>query len=124
MSGCACVYTELEDIALFATDKIVTARKRHRCSECFRTIYPGDKYEYVFGRWCDGIGTYKTCADCLSMRSVLYCDGWAYTGLWDDFYRHIDETVGNIELSFLSELTPRAREKAVEMIDEYLEGES
>jgi len=54
------------------TEKIVTARKRHTCHECGRTIERGEKYERVAflmdGKW----HLRKTCEDCMSMSDQFF----------------------------------------------------
>jgi len=61
--------------------EIRTARKEHKCCECYELISPGDKYEYVHGLWeCDW-RTYKTCFTCMTIRND-YCPwGWIYGDL-------------------------------------------
>lgn len=55
----------------FSTDSIVSARKLHRCSECFGGIKPGEKYERVFVVYDGYADTYKTCLHCKSARDWL-----------------------------------------------------
>lgn len=51
--------------------KIRLARKPHVCSECFRKIHAGEKYEHVFGIW-DGLpSTFKTCERCLALKEFI-----------------------------------------------------
>lgn len=49
-----------------------TARKRHRCYECGGWIEPGEKYQRVRGLWDGDWLTYKTCAECVSIRNHLF----------------------------------------------------
>ena len=37
------------------------ARKRHRCSECGGTVYPGEQYRYAFGVWDGSPGAFSAC---------------------------------------------------------------
>lgn len=46
------------------TERIRTARKDHRCSECRRRIRAGEKYKYVSGIWDGYPSSYKTCSRC------------------------------------------------------------
>ncbi|MFW2369106.1 MAG: hypothetical protein ACN4GW_22035 [Desulforhopalus sp.] len=59
------------------------ARKSHNCCECHRVITKGETYELVKalseGLW----DTFKTCADCASVRDALFCQ-WYYEQMWDD----------------------------------------
>ena len=47
----------------FAT-KERTARKQHKCCECFDEINPGDKYQYSSGIWDGEAASYKQCLNC------------------------------------------------------------
>lgn len=51
--------------------KRMVARKRHRCHECFREIFPGNTYERVRAIWDNEPVTTKTCADCLAIRDAV-----------------------------------------------------
>lgn len=64
--------------------RIRKARKKHRCSECWELICPGDEYEYVKGL-CDGSWfDNKTCMSCKNMRDSIFY-GWTYKHVWFDF---------------------------------------
>ena len=52
----------------FFTEQHVTARKRHRCGECFAWIEPGEVYERVSGKWDGDMLTQKTCQPCEDAR--------------------------------------------------------
>jgi hypothetical protein len=74
----------------FHDSQIFKAAKPHRCSECRRTIQPGEKYERVTGKIDGDFVTYKTCAHCIEARKWLEaeCHGWLYTGVAEDLYEH------------------------------------
>jgi hypothetical protein len=105
---------------------IRTARKKHRCIECGKTIIPGEKYEHVWGVWDSEPSTYKTCLDCKSLRDVFF-DGFSYTQVWDDFYNEFESITNfydefrsitpDIPESCISALTPGARAKVCELIE-------
>ena len=77
-----------------------TARKRHQCCECHRSIEPGEQYEYA-----SGLDTYdvcgwvhfKTCRHCIAAREWLtkVCGGWLYEGVLEDLDEHRIETQYN-----------------------------
>jgi hypothetical protein len=107
----------------FIREKIVVARKKHRCSECGREIHIGEKYEYAFGVWnCDS-NVYKTCSDCLSIRFVFLCYGWCYGQIWELTYEMLGDGISSnsVSLSEFDDLTPLAREKVIAYIDAYLD---
>jgi hypothetical protein len=96
------------------------ARKEHKCSECGRIIQKGETYEYVSGKWDGNIMHYKTCADCLSIRDAMFCEGWAHSGLYDDLWDYLRESDVLPENS-LESLTERAQEKVMGMISKIKE---
>ena len=94
-------------------EKIQTARKKHICGECYKTIIPGEKYEYTSGIWDSEPHTYKTCLDCKSIRDVFF-DSWIYTAIWEYF----TESDLDIPESCISALTPGARAKVCDFIED------
>ncbi|RLB94621.1 MAG: hypothetical protein DRH26_00705 [Deltaproteobacteria bacterium] len=101
-------------------EKIVTARKKHRCYECFQDIQPGEQYEYVSGIWDGDPQAYKTCLDCKSIRDTFF-DSWTYTQVWDDF--HDNFYLEDIPESCISKLTPGSRDRVCEWIESGWEDE-
>lgn len=66
-------------------EKMVKARRQHRCYECGRPIQPGSVYERVSGRWEGEFSVYCFCIDCSSISRGLSCgDGRMFGNLWDD----------------------------------------
>lgn len=85
MSYCECDY---EAPSVYTATKVNSARKAHRCSECRRTITPGEPYESTFGIW-EGQGqAYKTCQHCLALREWVKahvpCFCWAHGNTRED----------------------------------------
>lgn len=103
-------------------EKIQTARKEHHCCECHRVISPGEEYEYVSGIWDSEAETYKTCLDCKSLRDTFF-DSWAYTQVWDNFRDEFGYTDSIIPESCVAELTPGARTRVCEYIENDWEDE-
>ncbi len=65
--------------------RIVTARKRHRCGECRGPIAAGEQHERVDGLWDGEWETHRTCASCVEIRNHFACGGgWLFGQLWDD----------------------------------------
>ncbi len=69
------------------------ARKPWECSECLRTIDPGEVYERVGALWESRWQTYLTCRHCVRARTwlTLVCDGWLHLGVHEDLKDHLDE---------------------------------
>ena len=115
---CSCEIEIDSDVGpTFYSEEMRTARKQHKCTECRRTIEPGEEYESVSGLWEGGWSKYKTCRDCLSLRNVFFTRGWEFRGLWalfQDNFCYIDAVIPE---SCISELTPAARAKVCELIE-------
>lgn len=93
---------------------IRTARKEHKCYECYRKILPGEQYEYVSGIW-DGVPeSYKTCIDCKRLRDVFFSD-WTFGMIWEDI---LNSGVDDIPEKCISALAPITRDKICEMIED------
>jgi len=115
---CATVLTGYDDGAAETLSlKIVTARKQHKCHECYRKIQPGERYENYVGLF-DGIFRQKTCLDCISLRDVFFIDGFIFEAIWQDMREHIHYCGDQISESALSKLTPVARARVCDMISE------
>lgn len=82
-SICAISY-DGDDYGEFQVHEMRTARKNYICCECGRAISPGDKYEYVAGKWDSGFATHRTCALCVEIREAFSCgNGYCYTRVWE-----------------------------------------
>jgi ribosomal protein L24E len=87
----------------FCTEKIRTARKTHTCSECDRTIAPGEQYAYVsYGK--DGeMGSNKTCHHCKIAAQWLYkhCGGYCFGSIKEELAEHYNEGYQEEDLQWL-----------------------
>ena len=95
-------------------------RKTHKCCECGEVIQIGEKYESISGIWDGDPHTYKTCMDCKSLRGVFF-KNWCFEMIWDDFKEEFSGAV--VPESCISELTPAAREKVCQWIEDQWERE-
>ena len=121
MSDCGCVYVGDDDGDLqFCTVVERKARKEHKCTACERTIERGEHYEYYSGKGLDyGFWQDKTCSDCLSVVDSLFCKGRpANEAMYECLRVHVIEMEGKISSDCIVPLTPRAREKVCEVIEE------
>lgn len=67
----------------FASEKIVTARKRHVCGECSRVIEPGERYARWAGSWEGDFWTMKSCPQCDALRKIInYVDDYFWEGCY------------------------------------------
>jgi len=102
---------------LFRSEMAI-AKKLHKCSECRRIILIGEKYEHVSGKWEGQFETFKTCSDCLSIRESFFCDGYLFGELLENLCEHISEMNGEISSDCIVDLTPAAKAKVCEMIEQ------
>jgi len=114
---CSCFSANIDEESEILFDKIVTARKTHKCYECGRDIVAGEKYRYEKTKYDDEITTIKTCLDCVSIRKHLVCDFY-WGQVWDLVSESIDYySDDNQPWSAISRLTPAARAKVCEIIE-------
>lgn len=85
MIDCWCDY---EPAQIYEQHIIKSARAKHACAECGRSILPGERYERTFGMWENQISVFKTCQDCLNIRQFVKnsvpCFCWAHGSMLDD----------------------------------------
>lgn len=94
------------------------AQTPHFCCECQRVILPGETYRYESGIWDGRPNAYKTCVDCLSLRNTYYCS-FIFGEIWSGLAERIAENEGEgYADSRLAKLTPGAREKVCELIED------
>lgn len=113
---CYCDYDPPE----FSSRRICVARKAHKCTECRGPIQPGEKYEYVAGRWEGEFCDFHTCERCVDLRQWVMnnvpCFCWAHGDMTQNAteaieaatYRAPKETAG-LYFGFLRRLVLRDR---------------
>lgn len=116
--SCACVPGYDCDGPDLERWKIRKARKPHRCVECNREIAPGERYEYASSCYDGSWSHYATCLDCVSVAGAFFCDGLLIGGMWLMLKDHIEYLNGAIHSDCLVSLTPAARERVCEMIED------
>lgn len=67
--SCSCDY----EAPAFAHEKMVKARKFHRCGDCTRSILPGEVYQRINGKWDGILCRVQICADCRLIRDMIDC---------------------------------------------------
>lgn len=87
-------YCDYDPPSVFS-DKTVKARKPHKCTECSRTIEPGETYHYAFGVWDGFADSFHTCSHCTEIKQFVRisvpCFCWAYGNMLDDAKEAIQE---------------------------------
>lgn len=61
---------------------------------------------------------FKTCVDCLSIRTEFFCDGFLYEGMKEALVEHLQNMDGNVDEDCLAELTPNARAFVCNIIED------
>jgi hypothetical protein len=74
---CDCSVHDYDSAQLYI-DKIVKARKEHKCCECREPIKKGEKYESVKMLYEGDWSAYKTCISCLRIRRDYCPNGWMF----------------------------------------------
>ncbi len=118
---CSCeidVHYEDGEPVVCRSEKIVTAKKQHKCHECYRIIVAGEQYERA--KWiCDGRWElHKTCSDCLSLRKQFFSKGWLYGCLQADVEMFVDDVGGEVPEDCIARLTPAARDWICGLIED------
>ncbi len=123
MTYCSCIYSGGSDnwpVYFWSTEPM--ARKEHKCHECKVVIPPGEKYHRDSGKWEKKFYTFKVCFTCREITNAFFCEGFAYGKVLDDLYEHIQEHNGQISEKCIANLSPAAREKVCELIEDHWEG--
>lgn len=82
-----CLSSSDYDAPKMYSEKVVKARKSHRCCECGRLINVGNHYQKACGKWGGDFGEFHTCMDCLNIREAFRCGGGFLFGqLWDSLH--------------------------------------
>jgi len=106
-------------------NKILTAAKEHKCSECGKAIIKGERFEFYSGKAEGVIFTCKTCLDCVSLRETFYPDGGWYAGsILDEIAENIEYNLnGEVSAECILPLTDAAKEFVFKVIEETWAGQ-
>lgn len=102
---------DIDTSASFASERVVKARKAHKCCECGAPIAIGNKYEYVSGLWEGAFSQYKTCLACKEIRDRFFCT-WYYGMIWDTF---LSDYAMDVDLGSVDGMSVEAIEKLESM---------
>ena len=119
MSNCGCIYVDCDWYAEEYIEDQVVAKKSVRCSECGNLITRGEEhikatYQDDEEKW----RTRRTCLDCQSIIDEFFCDGHKFNAVWTNVKEHVYDLEGQISSECLLNLTPKAREKVFDIIEE------
>ena len=118
MSGCACSIEIDHDVRTeFFSASDYTARKEHHCFECQRVIKIDENYRREAGKWDGFFAEYKTCTECIEIRDAFFCTS-SFGTLLSDFRESIMDNGGSYSDECVLALSPKAREKVCDIIQE------
>ena len=116
--NCSCVSIDNEDGCVdLITKTRPTARKVHKCYECHRSILPDEKYElqnYIFE---GDFEMHKTCAECVEIRDMFFCEGYRYGNLHEDLIDSMADDDCELSESCIAALSPKARDIMCETLE-------
>lgn len=103
-------------------NKSITAKKVMTCSHCDGKIQTGERCRIGVYADADDVKTLDIiCADCFSVRSVLFCGYPVGGGTWelveDSLLDDMDGKTENEIISKLHLLTPAAKDRVIRTID-------
>ena len=117
--NCSCVAVENDgDWADLISKTKPTAKKKHKCHECYRAILPGEQYEvqkYVFD-WA--FETHKTCSECVEIRDMFFCEGYRYGSIREDFIDDLIDADCDLSESCIAVLSSKAQGIVCEILEE------
>lgn len=133
-TSCGCIYVgEGDDEYEYGwEDRDVVAEQPFECCECHQIIPMGTPYWCVsidVHEWSDDPDTqeeklkplrtevYQVCPDCRSVISELFCESIPFGDVWRAVERHVEDLKGEISADCLLQLTPLARDRALDFID-------
>ena len=121
---CACVYVDLSDADFGSVKQRTTEEPKAiillTCCECKETIEIGEIFRKEKTEFLDlSVINQITCMACVSIRDTFFCDGWYYEMMFEYLKEHINEMGGEISEDCIVQLTPKARDKVCEIIEDY-----
>lgn len=111
------------DRCIFIDALTPKAIKLHSCNECNRIIQKDEHYRREILKFGSKLFHHKYCEDCLSVREVFFSSGWYYERMWEQMTDFIGESDGRISEHQITSITKIARDKILDMIEEYWDSE-
>jgi len=122
MKACQCVNVDFDcGCDGFCSVRLARARKPHRCDECGDEIAIGQSYELNSGRWEVAWYRHRTCGVCQEIRAAFFSCGFLLGMVWEDLKEHIQAFDGEVDAECLVGLSPAARERVCEIIEDVWE---
>lgn len=85
-----CMIDDCDERVTMVSSGDVTARREHKCDECYRVIRHGERYRRDAFVSEGEFHHHKTCGHCMVARQWLSdeCGGWMYGGVEEDVRDH------------------------------------
>lgn len=61
-----------DEYAELYREKVVKAKKEHKCSECYKSILKGETYQYIFTIFQGDASVIKICPICRDKRQKIH----------------------------------------------------
>jgi hypothetical protein len=116
--NCSCVSVDMDGCVDLISKTKPTARKGHKCHECYRAISPGEQYEVQKYRYEGKFEAHKTCSECVDIRNMFFCEGYRYGSIREDLVDDLNDADCELSESCIAELSPKARDIICEIIEE------
>lgn len=119
MMECACIGSNYDggEWDFEPSETYPSAKKRWKCGECGEVIELGEKYACFSGKEDGRWYLARTCMDCHSVTEHLFC-GYIFGQVWSQLADHLHDSGGEISFSNIAKLTPKAREKVCDLIEQ------
>jgi hypothetical protein len=95
----------------FYSEKLVTARKPHKCCECGKEIAKGEKHWLCRGKWDGEISVHRQCTICREIALKYGCDGFAFGQVWEQLTENLFPTM---RIGCLDGLSAAAKQKVMD----------
>jgi hypothetical protein len=107
------------DESQWGVREVHKAGKDHICSECNAEIKKGSGYFYHTVFMYKDIQNFKVCLDCQSVIWQFFSGGWMFSTIWDTLSDYLYYNWSeDLPSSCISKLTPKARDKVCDIIQE------
>ena len=116
---CSTASHDADGMVTMLYEKIVTARKEHKCHECRGKIEKGSQYLIETYVWEGEVDRHKTCLDCLALRKSFFRDGFVYGEIIMSLQDHVNDCRGDISQAQIAALPSGARAMVCDMIEDY-----
>ncbi len=77
------------DAPAFYDEKLVTARKPHKCCDCGKVMDKGIKHWSCRGKWDGVFSSFRQCVICREVAVKYGCDGFVFGQVWEQMRENL-----------------------------------